>query len=384
MSQSKQVSKGFHGYHVPPQLEAIGEKDYKKICAESHNLLFIGNQIKVWGGEDSLDFLALDGEGVPWIFEFKRDVAKASAISQLLTYGSYIAGLTYGQLDAIYRKHSGKKKQDLSTAFHAHFGPDKKLEISHRVQLVLAAYDFSDTCLHTLDFLDNACGLRIGRMKMTWIIAPGQADERKYWYQLEPEAVDPAPWLAARKFAMVAYEFYSESDNWDLYRLSNLLVLPQWNENVMDPLDRPFLPVIPYSDLKRGMGVFVWLKVKGKIEDGPEGPNDTDEGSVTEGLAAYGVIQDDAHECQPTDLAKLREKLRQVDANLEASFNHPPWLVQVQWSVTHPFNKLVTPRLVSQDESPISFPNRLQASSCLKALGLRYQAREVMNDDPSF
>jgi len=348
----------------------MGEDDFSRILSTEFNLMLLGTQVKVWEGEGQLDLLAIDREATVWVFEFKRDVAKPAAISQLLTYGSFAAGLSFEALKDIFCNDSPNRR-DLATAFKGKFGVEMP-KPSHKTRLVLAAFDFSTACLRSLDYLKHACGLHIGRLKMSWVVTPENVEAREFRYVEHPSVNMAFPGVAPQQFAMVFYEFFGDSEDWNLCRKSRLLILPERE----DP-DDPYVPgydpdkqaprSLPYHKLKRGMGLFVHLGVYDAKEDSDD-PGEP--GFDKEGLVGFGIIQDDPHEMNPDDFLKLRKALKWKGNNFEMKHKGNPWCVQVEWDMTLPMKKAIPPGFDIFNAPALALITDQAAKACFEALGL--------------
>jgi hypothetical protein len=232
----------------------LGEQDFALILSLSQqkSLLFIGRQIHLHMSPERLDLLAMDERGVPWVFEFKRDIAQTWAVGQLLNYGAYVAGLDQAELSAIYRNyHGGGGTADLKTAFKAKFDIDLPAT-KHVVCMVLAAYDFAYSCDHLLKFLQYAYpagsssnpgepitrddsdvrlkkfGIKIGRLKMAWQINADNNIEKIYRY-LEKPSPTCAPPHALTESGTKTNHMASlplKKSLWDIYRKKGILLMP--------------------------------------------------------------------------------------------------------------------------------------------------------------
>jgi hypothetical protein len=363
---------------VPARLEALGEDDYEKILEFTENLLLLGRQINVFDGEGCLDILAMGRNGNLWVFEFKRDVAKPESVSQLLTYAAYAACLTRARLDAIFKEKRSRKAgvSNLNEAFKRHFGTEMP-ELPYKVCLVLVAFDFTRTCERVLDFLEHACGLTIGRLKMRWVVKPNRVELREFRYLCPPAATEQVALRFTKGFAIVFYTFWGNSFNWDLYRKSSLLILP--------PLQNPEDPDVPnqgprplaYHNLRRGMGLFVYITAQGVKAD-PHDPGEL--GHDIEGLAGFGIIQDHAHVIWDEDLVRLKKEMEIEDPDeypLEALPNNGiPWVVQMDWEKTIPMYDLNPVSLdFSKMAGTLAALNNTDAKACFECLGLDFHAK---------
>jgi hypothetical protein len=186
MALRKKGRSRFGGYRTPFSDEVCSERAYVKhlntLKSDKAEFLPIGRQLKVFARE-KLDLLAIDRTGLPCVFEFKRDLAGYESVSQLLTYGSYVAGWNLSELRGRYNSVDGRR--DLDRAFQARFHTPLPAELPHQVNLVLAAFEFSLPCRRAIHFLEQSAGLTIGRLKIQtiwdWDIPIPRTEYR--WFQ---------------------------------------------------------------------------------------------------------------------------------------------------------------------------------------------------------
>ncbi|MGA3178963.1 MAG: hypothetical protein ABSF38_01325 [Verrucomicrobiota bacterium] len=294
-------------YPTPFPREEAAERLFAKSLLEPNaQWLLLGRQFQISGGPERLDLLALDRDAVPWIFEFKRDIATEEAVGQLLSYGAFVAPLSRGHLADMFAEQH--KNLTLSEAFQNQVGCKLPERLSGRVNLVLAAFVFSDRCNRVILFLERGAGLVIGQMHSQFkpdTIRPRFVD----FNLIKP----PKPSLPISQPIGNAQPeeyfllFVEETDlalPWDECRERNLIVL-------RDGQIRRHRAPGPSS------GLFVYLR--------------------SHGLVGYGIV------------AKRGRLLLEAESlNGSAEGEDPPpvqaeltWQAQVIWHRTHPFGDAV-------------------------------------------
>jgi hypothetical protein len=244
-------------YPTPFPLEEAAERLFARaLPLPAMDLLVIGRQFEIWGGPERLDLLALDGDAVPWIFEFKRNIVTEEAVSQLLSYGSYVAPLSRGQMiDMFARRHA---RSTLPEAFKERFGHPLPDQLSGTVKLVLAGFGFSDRCERVLDFLERGTGLGIGQLKVRFF---ERSNPRQNFFQIikDPQASLPiarslggAP---PNKYFVLAIEEPELCQTWEVCCERHLIRLRD-NE----------VPV--HNSPHRGSGLFVYARPHGLVAYG--------------------------------------------------------------------------------------------------------------------
>jgi hypothetical protein len=392
MSKRKPFFSRFNGYRVPVRIEALGERDFKKILAmEEEGLMMIGEQIPIFDGPERLDLLAIDPQGVLWIFEFKRDIASPAAVGQLLTYGSYVSGLGYDELDGFFSKSKAAKggKITLKEAFKTFFNLEI-LDLPRQVRLVLVAFDFSKSCDRLLSFLDHASTITIGKLKMEWVCSVEGPEERRFEYQQTPHAIQGMTFEHAQKtFFVLSTEI--ESFVWEWCRRSDLLFLPdlqdladtgEYSPYSENSQEQPFhvLPKsLPYQALKSNTVLFVyanncicWESPDGSyhpMQHPPEGVDHKDwEAFRVRGLLGVGVIRNAPRQVARRDLPAWRRRLNWPNGDFENIFARFPWVLHIEWTKTVQSEHAVDVPNASLETSLREVETETQVNNHLKAL----------------
>ena len=79
---------------------------------EDENVLIIGRQVPTNLGS-IIDLLGIDREGNVVVIELKRDRTPRETIAQILEYASFVEGLSYSQLEHIFRDYCGEENPGL-------------------------------------------------------------------------------------------------------------------------------------------------------------------------------------------------------------------------------------------------------------------------------
>jgi hypothetical protein len=107
------------------------EKDLENLLAENLTSLMRQEYLMVISRErprqEEPDILALDSEGVLYIFELKRTQSEPEHLLQVLRYGQRFGVYDYDQLNYKYGKFEKSHQEDLRNAHKEYFGLDEKL-----------------------------------------------------------------------------------------------------------------------------------------------------------------------------------------------------------------------------------------------------------------
>lgn len=377
MDQDKQEKPVSSGYRIPIRIEALGEREFRQLLllprkeakrkGQDQGLLLIGTQVPMGEEGQRMDLLALDRFGIPWVFEFKRDIARPPAVGQLLTYGSFLTEMPTGGLSKIYDKYTksaGKRQLSLAQAFENFF--DRTLPRRFgQACMVLAAYDFSDACLELMKFLRDFGNIHIGQMKMEWIANPNGLDRREFSYAIYPQVTKSS--VSASSFPHG--NFYMLAINlrevlWELYMRHGFLLLPDyWGlpepiEGTMDfDADRAESGSLPIELLAKGARVFLFtnsctcaLSQGEKILYDPDLVPDMEAETIdneikyflaeppvdlelydTRGLLGFGVVTSRPVKWSIRELNVFCERHDFSTAKMELMFRGAPWMVRIHW-----------------------------------------------------
>jgi hypothetical protein len=318
MVQLKHNPSRYCGYRTPFHDEICSERLFAEKLSEPNcsvtpcQLMPIARQLKVFGVE-KLDLLALDRHAVPWIFEFKRDIAPYEAIAQLQTYGSYISGFGLSELEHVYA-NGDRRRRNLRRDFTKFFGQELPEATTHQVNLVLAAFDFSLPCRRTIQFLEHSANLVIGQLKIDCVWDGQNQPLAEYRFIKLPRKTE-APNLSLLRSGPSSYYLLSLKMgdempiHWHDYIYNELLPIPSsWDTDI--------------HPISEGQGVFVHLH---NIYP-PEAADDWE--SPDHGVVAYGVVTE-----APFDLWSRPNEFRLPANTIDKLQNLPrPFRVmRVRW-----------------------------------------------------
>lgn len=400
MLKGKLDADDFHGYRIPVRIEALGVKEFKRILALKGALLMIGEQIDVFTGPERLDLLAMDENGVLWIFEFKRDIGRPAAVGQLLTYGAYAASLDIDELNQLFRKsrQSKKGKITLAAAFKDCFGFTLP-KIPHQVCLVLAAFEFSVTCDQLIGFLKHSVNLQIGKLKMEWEVSPNAPDGRHYEYIDLPRPMQGNAWPPNQSdYHTDTYMMLSlaiDVQSWEAYRKSEILLFPdlreisntRWSDEYQEnSREEPYhtLPAsLDYQALKPGMGLFVYTyncqsRTPRNEDTDPHTHfpkmfnEEMDEESErgTHGLLGFGIVRNRPRKITTENLALLHQRLNWPLNLFGTEFENSQWTVDVEWVATCSPDESPSVEGVPSETCMRQVETKAQAEKFLEALGI--------------
>lgn len=250
-------------YMTPVETEERGEGIFWKCLHQPNewNLLPVARQLEPMVREPQrLDVLAVDGDGRPWIFEFKRSVADHEAIGQVLLYGGLVAAMTTDSLvRCVEEKYPDRRVLD---SFVERFGKPMPIRSNHSVMLVLVAYAFSPQCLTVVKFLRHAVGIQIGLLTMK-LRVPGALNRTlpEYHWECRPTPTGGSPAALPVRNLVVSLNRTERKSRW-----------PEWMARRKVELD--VLWVNEHAMIETGTGVWV--------------------GVQNEGWVGYGIIYRDA------------------------------------------------------------------------------------------
>jgi hypothetical protein len=282
MKTSKRGRSRFCGYRTPFSDEIHSERAFvehlNKVPSDQAEFLPIERQLRVFERE-KLDLLALDANGVPSIFEFKRDIAGYQSVSQLLTYGSYIADWSLSRLKGYYNVPDGRSLLD--EAFYERFRKRLPRQLPRQVNLILAAFEFSLACDRAIEFIEQSGGPIIGKLRVQtiWDRALPIPQTEYHWVR-RPVPTRPLKTGVEPREHLPHYfllqNFYELPLNWENCMFNRWVPIPEeWDiENN---------PIAPRS------GVFVSLT----------GIQTNFEHELDSGLVGYGITNDAAFDLIP-------------------------------------------------------------------------------------
>jgi hypothetical protein len=105
------------------------------------DVLLVGRQVPTASGE-TIGLLAIDAQANLVVLELKRDKSPHEIVAQTLDHASWVADLSYEQIDAIAKAFTGKP---LWQAFSDHFGNaiPKTVNTSHSMVILAPELDAS-------------------------------------------------------------------------------------------------------------------------------------------------------------------------------------------------------------------------------------------------
>jgi len=150
------------------------------------NLLLVGRQVPTAHGK-FIDLLAMDRDGVLVVIELKRDRTPRDVVAQALDYASWVQGLSYDEISALYAsKHNG---QAFEVGFDETFNcsPPEDLNVAHKIVVVASELDPSSERI--IGYLSSNYGVPINTvffryfsdkgndyLTRSWLIDPQQAE----------------------------------------------------------------------------------------------------------------------------------------------------------------------------------------------------------------
>ncbi|MBX2859887.1 MAG: hypothetical protein KTR14_01540, partial [Vampirovibrio sp.] len=173
------------------------------------NLMLVGHQITtLYHGQ--IDLLAIDSDGKMWVIALKKDRIPRDIISQLLDYGSWIAGLNYSQIKDLYEKYN---TDSFEAAFENAFGLTPPETINEAHQLVLVSSTLDPVAERIMGYLTDF-GLNINAIQFSYFGDEQREYLSRRWYR-DPKALDHADSLAnknTKKEAWNGHDYYVTFD----------------------------------------------------------------------------------------------------------------------------------------------------------------------------
>ena len=151
-------------------------------------LLIVGRQVPTAYGK-FIDLLAMDPSGKLLVIELKKERTPREVVAQLLDYGSWVQGLTYDDVAAIYaQQHSGQK---LEVGFADAFGTSPPEAINQEHELVVVSSQLDAATERIIAYLTEGYGVPINAvffhcfrdgdreyLARTWLIDPEEAEAK--------------------------------------------------------------------------------------------------------------------------------------------------------------------------------------------------------------
>jgi hypothetical protein len=150
----------FKNTHNEKMLESWLEKNPESII-EDGALMTIGRQVAT-SFSSYIDLLTLDKAGNTAVVELKRDRTPRDTLAQALEYASFVANLSYEQLEQIFRRYTQDENETLSEYHKAYFklGENEGVTFNKDQRVVIIGYDISSQVRETASFLRKK-GIRV-------------------------------------------------------------------------------------------------------------------------------------------------------------------------------------------------------------------------------
>ncbi len=149
------------------------------------DLLLIGNQVLTAYGK-SIDMLAVNSIGNLVVIELKKNRTPREVVAQILDYASWVEGLTYDQIIALYAENH--KGQAFDQAFSEKFENELPEKLNEEHRLIVVASELDNSTERIINYL-SAYGVPINAVffryfkdgnneyiTRSWLIDPDQAE----------------------------------------------------------------------------------------------------------------------------------------------------------------------------------------------------------------
>jgi hypothetical protein len=174
---------------VPLDAESKLEQTLKRdISILSPDLMVIGCQVPTAFGK-FIDILALDQEGKVVVIELKRDRTPREVVAQILDYASWIEGLSYKDIAALFSERNPGKQ--LEQAFADAFGDNPPDELNQDHELIVVASELDPSTERIINYLSDSYGVPVNAvffryfrdgdneyLARTWLIDPHEAEAK--------------------------------------------------------------------------------------------------------------------------------------------------------------------------------------------------------------
>lgn len=159
---------------------------YEDISILDPDLMVLGRQVPTAFGK-FIDLLTIDAEGNLTVVELKKNRTPREVVAQVLDYASWVQGLSYEQITALYAdKHPGKHFEQ---AFSERFDTDPPESINEEHQLIVVASELDNITERIIGYLSTNYGVPINAvffrhfkegndeyLTRTWLIDPNQVE----------------------------------------------------------------------------------------------------------------------------------------------------------------------------------------------------------------
>lgn len=169
----------FSALESESRLEKVLEQD---ISILSPDLMLIGRQVPTAHGK-FIDLLAMDADGSLSVIELKRNRTPREVVAQVLDYGSWVQGLSYGEITDIYTERNNGK--EFEQGFDEAFGISPPEKLNESLQLIVVAAELDNASERIISYLSDNFGVPINAvffryfkdeeneyLTRTWLIDP--------------------------------------------------------------------------------------------------------------------------------------------------------------------------------------------------------------------
>jgi hypothetical protein len=152
-------------------------------------LLILDRQVTTAYGK-RIDILAIDGDGVLYIVELKKDRTPREVVAQLLDYGSWVGTLTADDIAEIYAGRAKSNGKSFADAFRERFGTELPETVNESHRLIIVASELDAASERIVEYLSgygvpiNALFFRYFKdaaaeyIARSWLLDPVEAEGR--------------------------------------------------------------------------------------------------------------------------------------------------------------------------------------------------------------
>lgn len=167
----------------------------------SPRLMLVGRQVATASGK-FIDILAMDPEGHITVIELKKDKTPRDVVAQVLDYASWVQGLSFDEISALYSEKNGGKK--IEAGFQEAFGTSLPEEINQEHELLVVSSELDPSTERIINYLSEGYSVPVNAvffryfkdggaeyLARSWLIDPQEAEAKA---SKRPSKKGSEPW----------------------------------------------------------------------------------------------------------------------------------------------------------------------------------------------
>lgn len=154
----------------------------------SPRLMLVGRQVATANGK-FIDLLAMDPDGHLTVIELKKEKTPRDVVAQVLDYASWVQGLSFDDISAIYSGNNHGKK--IEAGFQEAFGTSLPEEINQEHELLVVSSELDPSTERIINYLSERYGVPVNAvffryfkdngteyLARSWLIDPQEAEAK--------------------------------------------------------------------------------------------------------------------------------------------------------------------------------------------------------------